>query len=184
MTRLEPIPPDELDADQRELYDAIASGPRAQGPQHFALTGEDGGLRGPFNAFLLSPALGSALQELGAAVRYRTEMSPRTREIAILTVAAHWDSAFEWSTHESIGRAAGLTDGELTALRAGVVPELEDQAERACAELAHAMVRGDVEESVWDAWAPLAGKARVFELTTLVGYYATLALQLRVFRVG
>jgi 4-carboxymuconolactone decarboxylase len=28
------------------------------------------------------------------------------------------------------------------------------------------------------------GEDGVFELTTLVGYYATLALQLRVFRVG
>jgi len=31
-------------------------------------------------------------------------------------------------------------------------------------------------------WA--AGHGGAFELTTLVGYYATLALQLRVFRVG
>src|ERR1700712_1255303 len=125
MTRLEPVPPEELDGDQRELYDAIASGPRAQGPQHFALTRADGGLLGPFNAFLLSPALGFALQELGAAVRYRTALPPRTREIAILTVAAHWDSAFEWSAHESVGRAAGLTDAELASLREGVVPELD-----------------------------------------------------------
>lgn len=183
MSRLEPIPPTELDEAQRALYASITSGPRAQGPQHFALTRADGALLGPFNALLLSPGLGQALQEVGAAVRYRTALSPRTREIAILTVAAHWDSAFERAAHESIGAAVGLTDEELATIRAGEVPDLPDPEERACAHLVRAMVDGDVDDDSWASWAGTVGAETVFELTTLVGYYATLALQLRVFRV-
>jgi 4-carboxymuconolactone decarboxylase len=45
------------------------------------------------------------------------------------------------------------------------------------------MVDGDVDDDSWATWADTVGAATVFELTTLVGYYATLALQLRVFRV-
>lgn len=183
MSRLEPIPPHALDSDQRRLYDSITTGPRAQGPQHFALTRPDGALVGPFNAFLLSPGVGGALQELGAAIRYRTALTARAREIAILTVAALWDCAFEWSVHESIGRAVGLTDTELADIRVGVVPDLEDPYERTCANLTWAMARGDVDESEWRTWVGVVGEVAVFELTTLVGYYATLALQLRVFRV-
>ena len=67
MTRLEPIPPDQLGPQARSLYDAITRGPRASGPQHFALTRDDGGLNGPFNAFLLNPGLGQALQGLGGS---------------------------------------------------------------------------------------------------------------------
>lgn len=63
--RIRPMPPADLDAEQRALYDAITGGPRASGPQHFALTSDDGALRGPFDAFLLSPAVGGALQGLG-----------------------------------------------------------------------------------------------------------------------
>ena len=184
MTRLDPIPPQVLDAEQTVLYRSIVEGPRAQGPQHFALTRSDGALLGPFNALLLSPGLGAALQEVGAAVRYRTDLTPRTREIAILIVAAHWDSSFERSAHESVGRSVGLTEAELTDLRAGRVPQLDDVHERACAQLTHAMVNGDVDDATWDDWAQQVGNATVFELTTLVGYYATLALQMRVFRVG
>lgn len=184
MSRLEPVPPAQLGAEARELYDAITQGPRASGPQHFPLTREDGGLNGPFNAFLLSPGIGQALQEVGTALRYRGTLSARSREIAILTVASAWDSTFEQQSHEAVGRASGLVEEELTALRAGHVPPLADVHEAACARLARAMTRGDVSDAMWREDAELVGAATVFELTTIVGYYATLALQLRVFRVN
>jgi len=184
MTRLEPIRPEEQDEQQRALYASITGGPRANGPQHFALTTEDGALRGPFNAFLLSPGLGGALERLGSAVRYETQLGGRTRELAVLAVAAHWSSAFEWEAHEAVGRAVGVTDAELDALRRGAVPSLADEDERAAAELVRCLLDGDVSDEEWRRWAEPLGEAVVFELCTLVGYYATLALQMRVFRVG
>jgi 4-carboxymuconolactone decarboxylase len=182
MSRLAPLTPDELDPDQRALYDTIVSGPRSQGPQHFALTRPDGSLTGPFNAFLLSPSVGGALQELGAALRYRTSLGDRVREIAILMVAAHWDSAFERHAHEAVGRAVGLTDAELATIREGAPPAYEDAAEQAAARLVRTMLGGDVDDRTWEECAKALGPQVVFELSALVGYYSTLALQLRVFR--
>jgi 4-carboxymuconolactone decarboxylase len=184
MRRLEPIRPEEQDEQQRTLHASITGGPRANGPRHFRLTTDDGALRGPFNAFLLSPGLGGALERLGSAVRYATSLSDRTRELAILAVAAHWSSAFEWEAHEAVGRAAGVTATELDALRRGEVPPLDDEDERAAAELVCCLLAGDVSDEEWRRWAEPLGEAVVFELSTLVGYYATLALQMRVFRVG
>jgi 4-carboxymuconolactone decarboxylase len=181
--RLSPLIPSGLSEDQRALYSEIAEGPRAQGPQHFALKNDDGALLGPFNAFLLSPILGRALQEVGAAVRFATKLTPRIRELAILVVAAHWDSAFERSAHESVGRAVGLTENELVALREGTVPTTLDAAELAALHITRALAAGDISDSDWARWATDLGNETVFELSTLVGYYSTLALQLRVFRV-
>ena len=183
MSRIPGRAPEQLHGEAAALYAAITGGPRAQGPQHFALTDESGALNGPFNAFLLSPALGTALQELGAAVRYATALTPRVRELAILVVAGHWGSAFEQHAHEAVGRAAGLGDDELDALRAGRMPPLADPVERASVELCLALVAGDVDDASWSAAHELLGDRTIFELSTLVGYYATLALQLRVFRV-
>ncbi|WP_123666898.1 carboxymuconolactone decarboxylase family protein [Actinocorallia herbida] len=185
MTRLPRLAPGELDPDQRALYDAITGGPRAGGPQLFALTDGQGRLNGPFNAMLFAPGVGSALQELGSAIRYRTSLSARIRELAILTVAARWDSAFERYAHEPIGRAAGLTDVEIAAVRSGTAPDLNDPAEAAALELVRALVEGDdADDAVFERAVSLSGMETVVELTTLVGYYSTLALQLRVFRIG
>jgi 4-carboxymuconolactone decarboxylase len=181
--RLPALPPAVLTDEQRALYSEIAEGPRAAGPQHFALTAADGSLEGPFNAFLYSPALGHAIQRLGAAVRFETELTARTREIAILIVAARWGSAFERQAHEGVGRAIGLTEQELDEIWAGRVPDLADAHELAAAHLTFAMAHGDVSDDEWRRWGSIVGDSTAFELSTLVGYYATLALQLRVFRV-
>jgi|HubBroStandDraft_6_1064221.scaffolds.fasta_scaffold1086543_1 4-carboxymuconolactone decarboxylase len=184
-TRLPRFSPADLDDAQRELYEAITGGPRAAGPQLFALADAHGRLNGPFNAMLAAPALGHAVQRLGAAIRYETSLSGRIREMAILAVAAQWDSAFERYAHEPVGRAAGLTDAEVVSLRSGEVPLLADDAERAALTLVLAVLRdGDVDDRTYADVVSIIGNRAVFELTTLVGYYATLALQLRVFRVG
>jgi len=175
--------PAHLTEEQRALYDRILGGPRAAGPQHFSLTSADGSLVGPFDALLLSPTVGAALQDLGAAVRYRTGLTDRVREMAILLVAAHWDSAFERSSHEAVGRAAGLTDDELAVLRTGGAPELPDADEAAAIEVVRALLaRGDLDDDEYARATERIGDRAVFELSTLIGYYATLALQLRVFR--
>ena len=175
MKRLPSRPPAQLDADALALYEKITAGPRGT-----SMLDDAGGLVGPFNAMLLSPPVGDALQELGAAIRYRSGLSARAREIAILVVAGHWDSAFELRVHEELGRGLGLTEDELTALRTGAALELADPEEDAVLRVTRALVaRADLD----DAEYARLGERVVFELTTLVGYYTTLALQLRVFRV-
>ena len=227
--RIPKLEPAALDEDQRALYDAIAGGRRAQGPQLFRLADSEGRLEGPFNAFLLQPRLGSALQALGSAVRYDTGLDDRCREIAILVVAAHWESEFEWYAHEAVGRSVGLGDAELAAVRDGRYTELtaardgrpaardgrpaardgrsaardgrsaardgrsaardgrsaalairEAVVARTVAALAS---RGDLGDAEYREAVDHIGAPGLFELLTLVGYYATLALQLRVFRV-
>jgi 4-carboxymuconolactone decarboxylase len=182
-TRLPRFEPSALDAEQRSLYDAIAGGRRAQGPQLFRLADADGRLEGPFNAFLLQPRLGSALQALGASVRYETGLDDRCREIAILVVAAHWRSDFEWYAHEAVGRAADLGDAELAALREGSHAELAGRESVVARTAAALVTRGDLDDAEYGEAVSHLGPAGLFELLTLVGYYATLALQLRVFRV-
>ena len=183
--RLPVLRPGELTAEQRRLYDEIAGGPRAAGPQVFSLTDAAGGLNGPFNAMLHAPRVGGALQALGAAIRYQTALSDRVREMAILLVAAAWDSDFERFAHEAVGRAAGLTGAEIEALRVKADPGLADPAEHAAFAVVIALVdRGDLDDAEYAAAQRLLSAKTLVELSTLVGYYAALALQLRLFRVG
>jgi 4-carboxymuconolactone decarboxylase len=182
--RLRQLDVDELDPAQQALYRELTTGPRSHGPRSSSLTDDAGRLQGPFNAMLFSPVVGTALQEVGVRVRYTSGFSSRVREAAILTVGYAWDSGFEVYAHEIIARAAGLTDGDLAALREGRPDDLADPAERVAARTARALVtRSDLTDQEYQAAREVLGEDGLFELTTLVGYYATLALQLRVFRV-
>jgi 4-carboxymuconolactone decarboxylase len=184
MSRVVKFEPSSLDPEQRALYDAIAGGRRAQGPQVFNLVDEDGRLEGPFNAFLLQPKVGSALQALGASVRYDTGLADRSREIAILVVAAHWQSEFEQQAHEAIGRSVGLGDSELAALREHRYDGFAGAEAVVAGTVDALVVRGDLTDDEYATAIVAVGETGLFELLTLVGYYATLALQLRVLRIG
>lgn len=183
--RLAKLPPSELDEEQRGLYASITGGPRASGPQAFALTDETGALEGPFNAMLLSPRVGAALQAMGSSVRYCSALTDRAREIAILAVAHHWSSEFERHAHEAVGRTVGLSDDELAALARADPDAFPDPRERVVIDTCLALLsRADLSDLEYTTAVQTLGRPVLFELTTLVGYYATLALQLRVFRVG
>jgi 4-carboxymuconolactone decarboxylase len=186
--RLAPLSSEEMTPEQVDLYRRILSGPRGQGPRAMPLSNGAGGLAGPFNAMLYAPAVGTALQELGVAIRFRTQLPPRVREMAILVVAQAWDSEYERSSHEPIGREAGLADPEIKALRAGADPGFADERER----VAYSVVRSlagtggppDLDDEQYAAAVAMLGERALVELSALVGYYATLALQLRIFRIG
>lgn len=184
--RLPLLLPGSLSDEQRTVYEAVTGGPRAEGrtlPP--GLTDDSGRLLGPFNAMLYSPSVGLPLQDLGAALRFRTAFTKREREIATLVVAAHVRSDYEWYAHERIGRRAGLTDDEMAALRAGRAPMLADVRERVVCEATRQLAaEDDLGDAVFTEAAATLGRAAVVELVTLVGYYKALAVQLRVFRVG
>ncbi len=182
--RLTPLRPEDLDDGQRRVYEAITAGPRASGPRYFPLADDAGRLHGPFDAMLRSAPVGLALQELGSALRYGTQLPPRLRELVILTVAAAEDSAFERYAHEAIAKGVGLSDRELDAVRDGTELGSDDPGEGAALRAARMLVaEGDLDDETFDGLVAALGERGTFELATLVGYYKLLALQLRVFRV-
>jgi 4-carboxymuconolactone decarboxylase len=181
--RLHRYVPDELSPEQRRLYDAITQGPRSKGPQLVPLMDAEGRLEGPFNALLLSPDVGTALQEVGATIRYRTALSDRAREIAILEVSAHRRADFEWYAHERIGRAAGLSEDEITAIRRGKKIATLDPGETLVRRLVRMLLRErDLDRAAFEEARDVLGARALMDLIALVGYYDTIALSLRVWR--
>ncbi len=180
--RCPPIVPEQMDAAQRTLYNTILGGPRSTGPQTQPLTAPDGSLVGPFNSTLLAPPIGTAVQNLGAALRFESTLTDRQRELAVLLVAHRWQSAFERMAHERIARNVGLTDTEITALSLGEAPELDDATERAVVTLVQELVISwNITDASYAAAVTALGTPMVYELTTIVGHYSLLALHLRVF---
>ena len=181
MSRLTMLTPGKMNPKQRELYDVLT---KNEGPD-VKMTNPDGSLVGPFNLMVHEPRLGAALQKLGGIILYRGSLSERAREIAILCVAAHQQSEFERSAHEAIGRSAGLTNEEMATIAAKGQLSLSDTKEACVFSASRALLEdGDLSDAAYAEAVKILGEAGVIELSTVIGYYSLVALQLRLFRVA
>lgn len=175
--RLPSLSWDSLNAVQREVYTSIIGSRRVD-------PGGGRALPGPFNAMLHSPDVGDPLQRLGAAIRSTTSLPPRSREIATLAVAARLKSDYEWAAHAEIARELGLTETELGLLRAESQPDFSDELEQVVLRITRRMLEeSDLSDQEFGEAAAVLGESGLVALSTLVGYYRLLALQLRIFHV-
>lgn len=181
--RLARLRPEELDEAQRRVYDAIVTGPRAAGGARPSFVDEQGRLGGPFNAMLLSPGVGDALQRLGAELRYGCALPDRVREMAILLVAHHCRCEYEFYAHAAIGRRAGLTDDDIASYRTES-PAVHDDLESLVARLTLTLLTtGDLPDPLYTEAQDTLGLPTIVELIALVGYYRLVATVLTTFRV-
>lgn len=160
---------DELSDEQRQVYDQIAAGPRRSVPLIFQV-------------LLDSAPLASATQQLGALLRYRSGLAPRLSELAILTVARHWGSEYEWWHHEREARAAGVSESSIDAIRQDDGATLRDD-EALIYEFARALLQGEIPDRVFAAIEARFGREVLVNLTGMVGYYSMLALVARAFEL-
>jgi AhpD family alkylhydroperoxidase len=180
---LEWFEPESLDEAQRQLYEEIIGGPRARDARTSALVDERGRLHGPFNALLIDPEFGEAVQRLGMTVRYRSKLSPRAREIATLAVARASQSNFEWHAHSRLGRAAGLTEEEIQAIADDHEAATLDDDERLILRVTRALIeQRDLDDQQFAEGHSRLGDVVLMELVVLVGLYELLARSLRVWR--
>ncbi|NCX13710.1 MAG: carboxymuconolactone decarboxylase family protein, partial [Betaproteobacteria bacterium] len=106
---------------QQALVKSIQSGPRASVAGSAANSG-GGTVGSPFNVFLRSPELGEHLQQVGSYIRFRSTLGFKLNELAILMVARHWTSQYEWFAHHRLALQAGLDPTIAEAISKGVRP--------------------------------------------------------------
>lgn len=186
MGRLRAVTESELTPGQRAVWDSVTGGARAAAHKGSGgLVGPDGELVGPFNAWLYSPTVGLPAASLGEAVRFRCSFGARLSEVAIVAVAAHWRSNFEYWAHRRYAAEAGVPEDLLDDLAEGrqVNPERDDErvVVGTCREL---LTTARLSDETYRAALDLLGAAGIVELVTLVGYYTLVALNLNAFEVG
>jgi 4-carboxymuconolactone decarboxylase len=168
----------DLDPEGRAVWDAIV-GSRGAG-----LVNDDGGLVGPFNAFLHAPGVGQRLSSLGRVLRFETSIERRLSELAIITVAARWKAEFEWWAHARMAREHGVPGDVVDAIGRGEEPALEAADERVVYSVARQLTSGgQLGQDAYAAAERLLGQAGVVELVSLCGYYTLVSYLLNAFTV-
>jgi 4-carboxymuconolactone decarboxylase len=182
--RLPRLRPEELDAAQRRVYDAIVGGRRAGQASVVPLTDSAGSLEGPFGPLLHAPALGEAVQRLGEVMRTELSLDHRTRELATLRCAVLADSDYELAAHRRLADAAGVSATEIAQLEAGELPDTLSEPERLCVLVASSTAAGEpIDDELFDQAVRALGTNGCTEAVLLGGYYRMLAGLLQAFGI-
>jgi 4-carboxymuconolactone decarboxylase len=169
---------EDLDAERRAVWDAVV------GSRGGDLINADGGLVGPFNAFVHAPGVGRRLTELGQVVRFETSIERRLSEVAIITVGARWKAEFEWWAHARMARRHGVADEVVDAIGRGEDPPFTAGDERTVYQVARGLAEGgQVDEDTYAAARRQLGDAGLVELVSLCGYYTLVSYLLNAFTV-
>ena len=155
-----------MSPEQRRVNDQIVSGPR-------------GRIQGPLRAALHIPELAERWSALGALLRYRTTLTPRQSELAILATGRARQSPFEWYAHRLEAEKAGIEASTIEALLAQRMPEGLGDDDLLLLRFVDDLTRiHSVTDATYGAALARFGERFVVELTALVGYYTMVALTL------
>jgi 4-carboxymuconolactone decarboxylase len=178
MTRIPYVRREDLSPEGQQLWDGLIEGLGE------SLVRTEGGLAGPFNAFVTAPDTGRRVSALGATVRFGTSIERRLSEIAIITIGARWQAEFEWWAHAPMAREHGVTGAVVDAIGRGEDPPFEADDERAVYAVARQLGHsGRLDQDAYDAAHRFLGDAGMVELVSLCGYYTLISYLLNAFAV-
>ena len=171
--RLKDITDEQMTTVQKALRDAIYAGPR----------GTRSKLTGPFQIWLNAPEFGNYAQALGAHVRFKTSLSPRLSEFAILVTAQHWRAHYEWHAHAPIAAKAGISAKSIKDIQSGRRPNGAAKDELAIHDFIRELYKTKrASDRAYKKVQGVLGDAGTVELIGICGYYAMIAMTLNVFR--
>ncbi len=172
MARVQYVERDQLNEDGQRIFDHIAETRGSIEPST--------PMPNSFRALMNSPRAAEAVGQLGEYLRLHTTLDPVVREIAIISVARHTNSDYEWAHHEPIAREVGVRPQVIESIRTGRAPMGLPAKEGVFAQAAKELVlNGDLTDRTFQAIEHLLGPQAVVEFVTLVGYYAMLSVALR-----
>lgn len=179
--RFKPIPVDNLTPEQRKIYDAIRSGPRAKIANSGA--SNPGPLGGPFNVWLRSPGIGNWVSNLGEEIRFRSSLPAKLNELAIMVTARCWTSQYEWFAHCKLALEAGLDPAIAQDVAEGRRPAKMDADEAIIYDFSRELHENHgASDATYKRALDRFGERGVFDLIAANGFYSLVSMCLNVDR--
>ncbi len=170
MNRLLELPPEQLTAEQKSVFDKLTAG--------------RGRILGPYKVWIHSPTVAAGMEHIGTYLNKRSSLSTREVEIGILVIAQHWQADYVRQAHIREGKAAGLSQDTIDAILAGADPKLADAHERAVHRFAAALVGGaKLSDAEFAEVEKVLGRAGIAEVLVLLGYYTSVSMAMKVHEV-
>ena len=168
--RFKPLTYDKLTPEQKTMAENL-------------LSGERGGMNGPFNVTLRSPEMGDQAQKLGAQLRFHTSLPKKLNELAVIMTARFWTAQYEWSAHKRAALAAGLSPEVIDAIAAGKRPASMQPDEEAVYNFGSELFKTrQVSDAAFKAVVDKFGERGAVDLTGVMGYYCFVSMMLDIDR--
>ena len=172
MIRIKDWKVEDLTTEQKEIHDAIISGPR-------------GHVVGPLRVWLNNPGLARSAQTVGAYARYGTCLSKGLSELAIIITGRVWSSAFEWEHHAPLAIEGGIAPNHVDTISLGKKPIFENPEEEAVFDFAaEANILKNVSDSTYKKLVDLLGENAAIDIVGICGYYSLISMTLNVFKLS
>lgn len=144
----------------------------------------NGDLSGPFGCWAVSPRFADRAQALGQFCRYETGLALKDSELAIITVAAYWQSQAEWQIHAPIAIEAGICPRAVEKIRLGIVPNFQKPIEKYIHQASKELLETKrLSDTTYHALTELLSTEVLVNFIGLIGYYSMVALTLNSFEV-
>ena len=151
-----------------------------------AETADTGGVvdSGPGSVMIYSPEMRRRANHFVGYFREVTDLPHKLQELAMLLTARHMDCQYIWYAHAARGREQGLSDTLVDALRdRKPLPEMPADEATLVAYANELFNNRRVSEETHQAAMEQFGARWLIELTTMMGYYTTLAYNANSFEI-
>ena len=168
--RIPPVTDDTATGEQRAILAPMA----ARGP-----------VLNVFRTFAQEPEAAKAFLAWGGYILSRKNaLPPREREIAILRTGYLCKSGYEWTQHVRIGLDAGLTQAEVTAIKAGPGDPSWSELDRLILKASDELFADKfVSDATWAELAKHVSQKALMDLVFTVGQYTQVSMFLNSFGV-
>jgi len=168
MDRFPVLTKNDLDDDQRLLWDELTLGPRG------FYTGGPEAKQVPdlYNAWLHFPEFGLLMLKVADTVRAQTELSGKHRELVVLTTSMLLGVRVEYDFHIPFAQNEGLPDDLIEAIGKGEIPTFANEDERIVYEANVQLVRtGTLTGHTRREVLSIIGTRGLMQLIAVVGQY-------------
>jgi 4-carboxymuconolactone decarboxylase len=179
------VEPSKMTPDQKELYDSTMKEavPWAQSSGFIAAL-PDGRVVGPFNLALQSPQIGAAFARLQSTEESETTLTPRVRQVVILTIGAVWQCDYERYAHRAVAHKLGMTPEVIDALAEGAEPKGLTDEELLASQVTQRIVTDHkLPDDLFRKAQTTFGNQGIVDLLILAGCYVTVCSMLNSFEV-
>ncbi|MEN3362179.1 MAG: hypothetical protein V7637_6161 [Mycobacteriales bacterium] len=149
--------------------------PQDRDERQAALVAQAGAELGIYATLVRNPDVFADLLPFGQRLLYQSTLDERVRELLIMRVAWRCRARYVWSHHEVTGRAAGLTDDDLTVLATNRADD-RDPVRRLVIRVADELVADHrLSDPTWRDLTASHPTEQIIEICLLVGQYVMLA---------